>query len=65
MPGFIAEEYIWDFGDGDFTTGPDVSHFFKKEGLYNVKLGLKGTTETTKNKVTYCIFKPIRIFSEK
>jgi hypothetical protein len=63
LPGFNIEEYIWDFGDGDFMTGPDVSHSFKKEGVYNVKLGLKGSRDENKNKITYCIFKPIKIFS--
>lgn len=65
LPGFHVEEYIWDFGDGDFMTGPDVSHSYKRDGVYNVKLGLTGNNDENKNGVTYCIFKPIRIFSDK
>jgi PKD domain/WD40-like Beta Propeller Repeat len=65
LPGFIIEDYIWDFGDGDFITGSDVSHSFKKEGAYNVKLGLKGTRDNNKSRKTYCVFKPIRIISVK
>ena len=42
LPGFVIEEYIWDFGDGGFTTGPEVAYAFKKAGVYDVKLGIKG-----------------------
>lgn len=65
LPGFHVDQYIWDFGDGDFMTGSDVSHSFKKDGVYNVKLGLTGNRDENKNVETYCIFKPIRILSDK
>jgi hypothetical protein len=64
LPGFHVEQYFWDFGDGELLTGPVVSHSFKKEGVYNVRLGLSGKIEENKNKITYCVFKPVRIFSD-
>ena len=31
-------EFIWDFGDGLFATGPDVNHTYERHGLYTVQL---------------------------
>jgi len=64
LPGFTIGKYIWDFGDGDFTIGSEVSHKFTKSGVYNVKLGVSGYNEATKNKETRCIVKPVAIVSD-
>jgi len=45
LPGFVIEQYIWDFGDGGFAEGPEVEHVYAKPGSYMVKLGLKGRVE--------------------
>ena len=64
LPGFKIEEYIWDFGDGDFTAGPEVNHKFIKPGVYNVKLGVSGYFKTNKTRETKCIIKPVTIVSD-
>jgi PKD repeat protein len=35
-------EYIWDFGDGTIEKGQDVSHLYRKSGVYRVKLDVRG-----------------------
>jgi len=65
LPEFQIEKYIWDFGDGSFTTGAEVAHSYKKEGMYNVTLGLSGKRGENKNTEIHCIFKPIRIYPAK
>ena len=64
LPGFKIEGYIWDFGDGNFTTGPEVSHKFMKPGVYSVKLGVSGYWERDKAKEKRCIIKPVTIVSD-
>jgi outer membrane protein OmpA-like peptidoglycan-associated protein len=61
LPGFNIETYIWDFGDGSGTTGSQVNHIFNKAGIYDVKLGVSGYYEATKQKETKCVIKPIAI----
>ncbi|QLH75262.1 MAG: PQQ-binding-like beta-propeller repeat protein [Methanomassiliicoccales archaeon] len=34
-------DYIWDFGDGDLSTGPSVDHEYDEEGSYTAKLTVK------------------------
>ncbi|HUX57393.1 MAG TPA: PKD domain-containing protein [Bacteroidales bacterium] len=64
LPGFSIEEYIWDFGDGDFTSGSTVSHTFSKSGVYGVKLGVTGYNEANVTKETRCVIKPVAIVSD-
>ncbi|MCK4748770.1 MAG: PD40 domain-containing protein, partial [Bacteroidales bacterium] len=42
LPGYTIEEYVWEFGDGSFLTGPEVDHQYEETGIYYVKLGLMG-----------------------
>jgi len=65
LPGFHIEEYTWDFGDGNFTTGADVLHSYRREGVYNVKLGLAGSRDENMGRATYCVFKPIMVLLNK
>ena len=64
LPDLKIEEYIWDFGDGDFTTGAEVSHKYLKPGVYGVKLGVSGYNEAKKTRETKCIIKPVAIVSD-
>ncbi len=64
LPGFTIEKYIWDFGDGGFTTGSEVSHKFKNPGVYGVKLGVSGYYEAKEMKEKKCIIKPVKIVSD-
>ena len=65
LPEFLIDEYIWDFGDGNFTTGAEAVHTYKKDGVYNVKMGVSGKRGESKIRENHCIFKPIRIISYK
>jgi len=64
LPGFKIEEYIWDFGDGSFTTGAQVNHTYNRSGVYGVKLGVSGYYEAYKEKGKKCVIKPIAIKSD-
>lgn len=46
-PGYIIEDYFWEFGDSSYAYGAMVSHFYDKPGVYPVELGL--TLRSSKN----------------
>jgi hypothetical protein len=60
LPGFTADEYFWDFGDGILEIGPQVSHVYAEPGTYNVQLGLTGKDETGHWKEN-CVYKAIQV----
>ncbi len=58
--------YLWDFGDGyvDHTNSGEVSHYYEKRGVYNLKLKVKdfrGCTDTLIKKIK--IYKPLPEFA--
>jgi len=54
LPGFVIEQYIWDFGDGGFAEGPEVVHVYENPGSYVVKLGLRGHMEGASRQEIRC-----------
>lgn len=64
LPGFKIEKYIWEFGDGYYTTGQEVKHIFEKPGIYDVKLGVSGFSEENSPRETKCVLKRIKIVSD-
>jgi len=64
LPGFMIEQYIWDFGDGGFAEGPEVEHVYKNSGHYTVKLGLKGSMEAGSQLQITCVQTTLEIRSE-
>lgn len=50
-----AKEYIWDFGDGNKGYGRKISHFYRKEGTFLVRLTVKNNLdcEVTSTKEVY------------
>ncbi len=64
LPGFVIEEYIWDFGDGTLQTGPEVEHQFDMIGEHAVKLGLTGYMEGSADKETKCVVKTITVVED-
>ena len=64
LPGFTIEEYIWEFGDGNFSTGPEVIHRFMDPGNFFVKLGLSGYSNDKTVKEMKCVVKPLVIKKE-
>ena len=47
---FKIQDYYWDFGDGSAETEVKTKHRYTKEGTYNVRLGITGTDEESKDK---------------
>jgi gliding motility-associated-like protein len=45
-------QYLWDFGDGSFSTDKNPTHSFPASGIYQVKLKLKTTTACLDDSVT-------------
>jgi hypothetical protein len=41
LPGFNAFRYIWEFGDGSYGEGMEVTHTYLYPGTYRVKLGVE------------------------
>jgi len=64
LPGFQVEQYIWDFGDGGFTEGPEVEHAYGNTGTYMVKLGLKGRPEGESEVQIRCVQKAVQILNK-
>jgi PKD repeat protein len=70
--GDFADNYYWDFGDGDFSLLQNPNHLFQSNGVFNVKLIVSnacGQTSITKsisilsaNLQTSGIFERIEIF---
>lgn len=60
LPGFTADEYFWDFGDGTLEIGPEVSHVYRETGSFRVQLGLTGKDDMG-NYQENCVFKVIRV----
>ena len=46
-PNATIQRYHWDFGDGDSTDGPSVSHSFARAGGYNVRLAVTDSSGAT------------------
>jgi len=61
LPGFVIEQYIWEFGDGAFTEGPEVEHVYENSGSYSVRLGLKGHMEGSSRQQISCVERTIEI----
>ena len=41
LPGFNVGRYVWDFGDGGFAQGINVSHTYNYPGKYRIILGVE------------------------
>jgi outer membrane protein OmpA-like peptidoglycan-associated protein len=64
LPGYSIEEYVWDFGDGAFETGPEVEHQFITTGVHAIKLGLTGYADGSHEKETRCVVKSITLVQD-
>jgi outer membrane protein OmpA-like peptidoglycan-associated protein len=64
LPDYSIEEYVWDFADGAFETGPEVEHIFTKTGVHAIKLGLIGYIEGSLDKETRCVVTPITLVKD-
>ncbi|MBN2486903.1 MAG: PKD domain-containing protein [Bacteroidales bacterium] len=48
---FAPNNYYWDFGDGNITTGRNVQHTFTKTGTFYVRLGITAVEDDPEAKV--------------
>ena len=51
-----ADSYMWDFGDGNFSTEESPQHNFAVEGTYDVVLEITGLCGTATTEITLTIF---------
>ena len=65
LPGFVIDQYIWDFGDGGFAEGPEVEHVYEKPGFYVVRLGLKGSMEGRSQFQIRCVERTVEILIDE
>ncbi len=61
LPNFNAEKFYWIFGDGTRAEGESVQHTFSEPGIYQVTLGIIGTSKTTGEQQKVCVFKKITV----
>ncbi len=65
QPGFVIEQYIWDFGDGGFAEGSEVEHVYETSGSYEVRLGLKGHMEGGSQQQIRCVERRVEILDNQ
>ena len=61
LPDMTAEEYHWDFGDGDFGTGRETRHNWSAPGQFLVKLAVLGTENGTGKVKARCVTKTVNV----
>ena len=55
LPGFAAEEYHWNFGDGIEAEGATIAHEWKEPGTYTIKLDLLGIEREGAQLTQHCV----------
>ncbi len=61
LPSQSSEEYHWDFGDGTFGDGRDLTHAWSTPGEYTVKLAVIGVENGTTRVTSHCITKTLSV----
>lgn len=56
-------KFHWYFGDGHFRSGKNVSHLYKREGIYNVILHGKNSNQYAVSRTKVFAYEPKLIFS--
>jgi|688.fasta_scaffold47823_3 outer membrane protein OmpA-like peptidoglycan-associated protein len=59
MPGFNAEEYHWDLGDGLFASGRAILHEWKAPGSYTIKMDLLGQGNDGRRLASHCVTRTV------
>ena len=62
LKDFRLTDYFWSFGDGFMPGGPVMNKSFRKNGLYNIQMGLLGEKDSNGIIQKKCFTKKIRIF---
>ena len=63
LPGMEITEYAWDFGDGTFGFGPEVSHAYAAEGTYQVRLGVIGINNEEGMVAARCTYRTVQVLN--
>lgn len=61
LPSINLDKYFWDFGDGVFDEGIQVSHMYNEKGKYKVVLGILSEKDSLGNREKICIEKNLTI----
>ena len=61
LPGFEAERYEWDFGDGEKGEGERVSHVYVGAGEYEMRLALYGKAADVPDEISHCVVRSIHV----
>jgi len=64
-PGYTITGYYWDFGDGTQKTGAGPTHTYKKNGEFDVRLGLTLTSKATGDVSKKSVTKKIRVYANR
>lgn len=64
LPDLQIEKYYWEFGDENLASGPRVNHTYKKDGDYQVTLGVTGINDSTGLPEKHCIWKEVKIMKD-
>ncbi|MBL0034318.1 MAG: OmpA family protein [Flavobacteriales bacterium] len=59
LPGFAAEEYHWNLGDGTVAQGASIAHAWKEPGTYTIKLDLLGIERDGAHLTQHCVSRTI------
>jgi PKD repeat protein len=60
----FADSYIWDFGDGFYSTEYEPTHTFYESGTYNVVMSGYGMSGVSKDSVTITVYPhPVALFN--
>lgn len=64
IPGCTILSYDWNFGDGNYSSGISGFRKYKKEGKYNIQLGVNFKKDSTGKLNHYCIEKELYVLNE-
>ena len=65
LPGVVPEEYYWDFDDGNLSSLSRPGNIFDTPGSYNVRLVIKGLSDSKDAKQEFCSYKKIVVIERK
>lgn len=65
LPKRSLRKFEWDFGDGESAVGPEVSHVYRKPGIYTLQLGIRTLNEVTGARENHCVTKSIVVLDKK
>jgi PKD repeat protein len=65
LANFTIQSYLWNFGDGNISTGNDATHQYKTPGVYNVQLIVESMPDQTGNTARRCGYKRLVVLPRR